>query len=61
MEKEILIKHGVRKRLMSAFGVSYPTVRNALRYKSHTELAQRIRYVTKKRYGGIEVEKPARG
>lgn len=43
MGKEILINTQMRKRVMQHFGCSYPTIRAALRYKSHTLLAQQIR------------------
>lgn len=43
MKKEILINTPIRKAIMEHFGCSYPTIRVALRYKSHTLLAQQIR------------------
>lgn len=50
--KRILIEHGNRKKLMSAFKTSYPTIRAALRYESDTEMARKIRFVAIKQYDG---------
>lgn len=52
--KEILLGYGERIRLMSAFSVSYPTLRRALKFKTDTELARKIRHTAISEYGGIE-------
>jgi hypothetical protein len=52
---EIRVKHGEVTRLMKQYGVSAPTVRKALRYETHTLLAQKIRSAAKAR-GGREME-----
>jgi hypothetical protein len=40
---EILVRPGDRRKLMDTFKTNYPTVRSALRYRTNTLLAQRIR------------------
>ena len=42
-KKEILMNNGDRKKLRELFNVSYPTVSSALKYKSKTLLAYKIR------------------
>lgn len=49
---DVLVKNGVSKLLMDRFGVSAPTVRKALRGITKSELANRIRQVAIKEYGG---------
>ncbi len=52
--KEILLGHGERIRIMSAFSISYPTLRRALRFETDTELARKIRHTAISEYGGME-------
>lgn len=52
--KEILLGYGERIRLMSAFHISYPTIRKALRFETDTKLARKIRHIAISEYGGIE-------
>lgn len=53
--KEILIGYGDGARLMTAFRISYPTLRRALRFKTDTELARKIRHTAINEYGGREI------
>jgi len=53
MEKEILIGHGVKKEIMSAFKCTYPTIRTALRYKTDTVLSSKIRMAAISRGGRL--------
>ncbi|MBQ6100924.1 MAG: hypothetical protein IJL04_01380 [Bacteroidales bacterium] len=54
--KMILIKHGDRERIMKAMGVTYPTVRRALRYESNSEVARKIRTYALRSLGGKVLE-----
>lgn len=51
--KEILTRRGEVRELMRIFNVSEPTVINALRFRTNSELAQRIRSTALRR-GGVE-------
>ena len=57
-ENEILLRHGsgVREELAKIFGVSAVTVRNALKGRTKSELAARIRKAALIK-GGVEVKK----
>jgi hypothetical protein len=52
---EIKVEYGEVRRLMKRHKVSAPTVRAALKYKSNTLLAQKIR-ASAKASGGREIE-----
>lgn len=52
-QSEILVGYGERQKLMAIFRTSYPTVRAALRGKTNTDLARKIRTAALKR-GGVE-------
>lgn len=53
--KEILVKHGkIRKEIAEIFGVSAVTVRDALKGRTRSELAIRIRKVAIEK-GGKEI------
>ena len=52
-KREIMVSWGERQELMAIFRTSYPTVRAALRGKSNTDLARKIRTAALKR-GGVE-------
>lgn len=47
---------GQMSKLKKIFKTTYPTVRAALRYKTDSELARKIRHTAVKEYGGKEVE-----
>lgn len=49
---DVLVKPGVNTQLQKRFGVSAPTVRKALRGITKSDLANRIRQVAIKEYGG---------
>lgn len=51
----IKVGHSVRKELMEALGVTYPTIRKALNGLTDNELAQKIR-TTALAKGGIELK-----
>ena len=51
--REILTRRGEIRELMRIFGVSEPTVINALKFRTNSELAQRIRSAALRR-GGVE-------
>jgi len=55
MAKEILVEHGDRKRIKETFNVTYPTIKQVLRYKSNTLLAEKIRRSALS-YGGRLIE-----
>lgn len=55
MKKEILVNNGVRKRIKEVLGCSYPTIREALTYRTSTLLGQRIREVAIE-LGGVVYE-----
>lgn len=57
MQNLILVNVGEKKKLKDLFGVSYPTVRKALRGEANTPLLLKIREAAIKR-GGVEVENP---
>lgn len=52
--KEILTRRGEIRELMRIYKVSEPTVINALRFRTHSELARDIRNTAMKR-GGAEI------
>lgn len=52
--REILTRTGDVKELMKIFGVSKPTVINALKYRTYSQLACRIRRAALAR-GGAEI------
>ena len=41
--KRIFVDYGLRKQIMAALDVTYPTVRAALCFTTDTEMAQKIR------------------
>lgn len=49
---DVLVKNGVSKLLMDRFGVSAPTVHKAVRGITKSELANQIRQVAIKEFGG---------
>ena len=53
--KEILTRYGEVKALQEIFGVSRPTVISALRWRTFSDLAQRIRKAALER-GGKETD-----
>ena len=53
----IFLKRGDLTKLTAALKVSKPTVINALKYRSHTPLAVKIRSVAIKEYNGIVLRK----
>ncbi len=53
--REIKVSHGMRREIMAIFGASYPTVRAALRFKSDTYFAKRMRGYALN-HGGVIVE-----
>ena len=55
MAKEILVEHGDKKRIKETFNVTYPTIKEALRYNSMTPLAEKIRRSALS-YGGRLIE-----
>jgi hypothetical protein len=55
----ILVHHGLRKEIMFKLDTTYPTVKKALEFKTHTPLAQRIRHYALNN-GGVLVEKSRR-
>jgi hypothetical protein len=52
---EILTKRGELMELTRILKCSEPTVISALKFRTHTKLAQKIRETAKKR-GGVEVK-----
>jgi len=46
---------GGKLALKNAFKTSYPTIREALKFNTDTELAKKIRHTAIKVYGGVEV------
>lgn len=54
---EIITKQGERVKLAELFGVSEVTIRSALKYRTKSDLAARIRKVAIDR-GGVEIETP---
>ncbi|MDD3079664.1 MAG: hypothetical protein PHH37_11260 [Paludibacter sp.] len=40
---QILVKHGEKSKLATFFGVSLVTIRDALNYKTQSELSRKIR------------------
>ncbi len=56
MEKTIIkVGHSVRKEIMEALGVTYPTIRKALNGLTDNELAKKIR-TTALAKGGVELK-----
>lgn len=51
---QIIMPHGAAKELGRVLRVSQPTIREALRYKSDTEIARKIRHTAVKEFGGVE-------
>lgn len=51
----IIVGHGLRRQIMEALKVSYPTCRAALRYETDTEIARKIRGYAMN-HGGMAVE-----
>jgi len=43
MAKQILLAHGARKKIIKGLNTTYPTIREALRFKFNTEISQKIR------------------
>lgn len=56
-QTQIIMPHGAAKELGQALNVSQPTIREALRYKSDTATARKIRYTVIKEFGGVETKK----
>lgn len=54
--KKIVVDYGVRKELMKMFETTYPTLRNALNFKSDNSLSKKIRKAALNR-GGVLLEK----
>lgn len=50
--QEITVSHGLRKEIMEELDCTYPTVRAALKFRSDTLLAIRIRQYAI-RHGGV--------
>ena len=50
----IIVPHGTTGKMAKHFGCTIQTVRNALKYISDTEQAQRIRKEAIEYYGGTE-------
>ena len=56
MEKTIIkVDYSVRKEIMAALGVTYPTIRKALNGKTDTELSKKIRKAALAK-GGVELK-----
>ncbi|HHU96861.1 MAG: hypothetical protein QM237_10765 [Bacteroidota bacterium] len=56
MKKTIIkVGYSVRKEIMAALGVTYPTIRKALNGTSDTELAKKIRAAALAK-GGVELK-----
>ena len=51
--RQIVVEYGVNTEIMAALGCTQPTIRAALRYKSNTPLARKIRFLALKK-GGVE-------
>ena len=51
--KQILLPVGERKKLAALFGVSVPTVWAALRWKTKSQLSEKIRQTALKKGGKI--------
>lgn len=58
--KQIHIEHGLRKQIMEELGVTYPTVKAALTYKSDTLTAKTIRRYAIE-HGGVILQGVADG
>ncbi len=56
MAKQLLTKKGTGKEIAKLLGVSEHTVSYAVRGRSDTETARKIRKLAKDHYGAIEVE-----
>ena len=54
-DKEILVENGEKLALKTIFKTSYPTIRSALRFRTNTALAHKIRETAIKR-GGMLVK-----
>lgn len=61
MERQILLPAGQKKALVRAMNSTYPTVRSALRFRSNSENAKRIRYAAVRHFGGVQVDYGVRG
>lgn len=53
---EILVKHGVKRKMSKLFKCSERQVGLALQYKVESELARRIRYMAIKDFKGVKVD-----
>lgn len=53
--RQIIVEYGVNTEIMAALGCTQPTIRAALRYKSNTPLARKIRFLALKK-GGVAKE-----
>lgn len=51
--RQIVVEYGVNTEIMAALGCTQPTIRAALRFKSNTSLARKIRFLALKK-GGVE-------
>lgn len=55
--KIIIVTHGLKKRIMKELDASYPTIRTALAFKTHSVKARLIRKFALEN-GGKLMEKP---
>ncbi len=53
---EILVKHGVKKKIAKLFGCSDRQVGLALQFKVESDLARKIRYMAIKDFKGVKVD-----
>lgn len=56
MRRKIVLEYGANKKLIARFGVSVKTVNNALNYRHESKLAEKIRFVAVRDFGGVEIE-----
>lgn len=54
-QNKILVVHGARRKLMTLFNTTYPTVRGALNGNTSSELARKIRKAALTRFNGVEM------
>jgi len=55
MKRRIIVNHGDVEKIARSFQCTREMASKALNYKKDTELAKKIRYVAKARYGGVEI------
>jgi len=56
ISNKILVPYGATTQIMNVFGISAPTVREALRGNSNSDLAKKIRHTALERFGGVELD-----